>query len=207
MTDRDRVQTTFTTTTHQAYPWRETSQRGIDDDEGETAPGGPVWLQSRRSDAELSAQYGKLKDSGLPLDTMKLVNNEDLHALNEDAGQILTLNERLGRYALYVSNLERSNKELGMNMENLMAELAALRAEFEEAKNGWGRERGELMAKLGAMEMELADSNLKVEAMKIEAQEMQSKVDEVCCSPPHTCHVSVRLRGLWPRLSSRRGSL
>ena len=170
--------TTFTTTTSQAYPWRETSQRAIDDFDDDTAPGGPAWLQSRRSDAELSAQYGKLKDSGLPLDTMKLVNNEDLHALNEDAGQILTLNERLGRYALYVSNLERSNKELGMNMENLMSELAALRAEFNEAKAGWGKERGELMAKMGAVEMELADAGLKMEAMKIEAQEMQNKVDE-----------------------------
>ena len=48
---------------------------------------------------------------------MKLVANEDMSALNEDAGQILTLNERLSRYALYVSQMERSNRDMGTQLE------------------------------------------------------------------------------------------
>ena len=36
-----------------------------------------------------------LKEHGMPLDSMKLVLNEDLSALNEDASHVLSLNERL----------------------------------------------------------------------------------------------------------------
>ena len=57
----------------------------------------------------------------MPLDSMKLVLNEDLSALNEDASHVLSLNERLTRYALYVSQLECSTKELGAQVETYMA--------------------------------------------------------------------------------------
>ena len=67
-------------TTTAAYPWRNSSV-----DEGETAPGGPdvppARLSSRRSDAEIKEEYSKLREAGMPLDSMKLVLNEDLSAV------------------------------------------------------------------------------------------------------------------------------
>ena len=154
-----------------AFPWRETTKRSEHNDDGDTAPsGGNIATASgggrhekRRSDAELSAQYGKLRESGLPLDTMKLVSNEDLSALNEDAGQLLTLNERLGRYALYVANLERSNKELGVKVESLIVESAGLKVEHEEKRAAWAEEKRALMEQVAALEMRVSESELRIE--------------------------------------------
>ena len=56
--------------------------------------------------------------------------------INEDASHVLTLNERLTRYALYVSQLERSNKELGAQVETVMAQLAASNTELQATKDG-----------------------------------------------------------------------
>ena len=109
-------------TTAAAFPWKaeETAPSG-------SAPfyrgrpsreeTGPPTLTKRRTEAEIKEEYDVLKGAGLPLQSMKLVLNEDLGALNEDASHVLDLNERLTRYALYVSELERANKELGLSWE------------------------------------------------------------------------------------------
>ena len=152
------------TATNAAYPWRD-SRRGMED---ETAPGGPdsmpPRLEKRRTDAEIKEEYGRLKEAGMPLESMKLVLNEDLSALNEDATHVLGLNERLTRYALYVSQLERSNKELGAQVETLMAQLATAKNEFETATLAFNEERAGLLGKVAGAEAQVADSLLKVEA-------------------------------------------
>ena len=62
----------------------------------------------------------------MPLDSMKLVLNEDLDSLNQDTGHLLNLNERLSQYALFVSNLERTSRDQGVSIENYKAQSAAL---------------------------------------------------------------------------------
>ena len=87
-------------TTAAAFPWKaeETAPSG-------SAPfyrgrpsreeTGPPTLTKRRTEAEIKEEYDVLKGAGLPLQSMKLVLNEDLGALNEDASHVLDLNERL----------------------------------------------------------------------------------------------------------------
>ena len=86
-------------TTAGAYPWRDPTM-SVDDS---TGPAGgfapPPQLTKRRTDAEIKEEYSKLKEAGMPLESMKLVLNDDLSALNEDASHVLNLNERLTRYA------------------------------------------------------------------------------------------------------------
>ena len=72
-----------------AYPWQNSTY-----DEGETAPGGPDThalplrkSSGLRSDAEIKLEYSKLRDAGMPLDSMKLVLNEDLSAVRRPAGR------------------------------------------------------------------------------------------------------------------------
>ena len=76
----------------EAFWWRADAATASQADE--TAPGG-----NGTSDVRLEVQRAesitKLKEVGMPLDSMKLVLNEDLDSLNEDAGHLLNLNERL----------------------------------------------------------------------------------------------------------------
>ena len=73
-------------TTASAYPWREEAVRAID----ETAPSGPdshiaTRSSSRRSEKQMAEEYTALKEAGMPLDSMKLVLNEDLSAVRGSA--------------------------------------------------------------------------------------------------------------------------
>ena len=139
---------------------------------GETGPGSSS-VADRRSAQELASQYNKLKESGLPLDTMKLMLNEDLSALSEDAGHILKNNERLGRYALYVSNLERTNKELGVKMENLMAESTRIKADHESEKEEWSAERSQMQQKLVMADMQVAEAKQRQEQLEGDMKELK----------------------------------
>ena len=61
-----------------AYPWRDTD---------ETAAGGPdvgvtfTPQSSHRTEQQMTEEYATLKEAGMPLDSMKLVLNEDLSAV------------------------------------------------------------------------------------------------------------------------------
>lgn len=90
------------TTSGSAYPWRDATRSF---DEGETAPGGPDMTSrladmsgsvrmSHRTDAEIKEEYSKLKDAGMPLESMKLVLNEDLSAVRCGCGAQLLLRDR-----------------------------------------------------------------------------------------------------------------
>ena len=179
--------------TANTYPWRETFKSEEDWDTapsivGATASAGQY--EYRRSDAELSAQYGKLRESGLPLDTMKLVSNEDLSALSEDAGQLLTLNERLGRYALYVSNLERSNKELGSKVESLIVECDGLKVEHEEKRGAWEKEKRGLMEQVASLEMRVSESEIRseqAEAVRKNLEDEKQKMQQQCAGLQKEC--------------------
>ena len=76
---------------------------------------------------------------------------------------MLTLNERLTRYALYVSQLERSNKELGAQVETMMAALAAEKQAQKDAQLSFDEERGELLGKVAAAEAQTAVALQKVD--------------------------------------------
>ena len=104
----------------------------------------------------------------MPLESMKLVLNDDLSALNEDASHVLNLNERLTRYALYVSQLERSNKELGATVETQMTQIAAGKAEYAEAQEAFGQERAGLVGQVAMAEAQTSDALAKVEVAKAE---------------------------------------
>ena len=91
----------------EAYPWQDEQQQ-----QDETAPSGPARTTTRTPE-ELAEELNKLKEAGVPLNSMKLVPNSDLDALQGDASRVLSLNERLARYVMYVSQLEKSNRELG----------------------------------------------------------------------------------------------
>lgn len=54
--------------------------------------------------------------------------------LNEDASHVLTLNERLTRYALYVSQLERSNNDMTMQIETLHGQVADAKNDHAETQ-------------------------------------------------------------------------
>ena len=73
-------------TANAAYPWRDSTR--TNNDEGETAgPEASISFgrsSTRRSDVEIKEEYSKLKDAGMPLDSMKLVLNEDLSAVRTE---------------------------------------------------------------------------------------------------------------------------
>ena len=111
----------------------------------------------------------------MPLESMKLVLNDDLSALNEDASHVLNLNERLTRYALYASQLERSNKELGATVETQMTQIAAGKAEYAEAQEAFGQERAGLVGQVAMAEAQTSDALAKVEVAKAETGQAQEK--------------------------------
>ena len=163
-------------TTAAAFPWKaeETAPSG-------SAPfyrgrpsreeTGPPTLTKRRTEAEIKEEYDVLKGAGLPLQSMKLVLNEDLGALNEDASHVLDLNERLTRYALYVSELERANKELGLSWEAQKSEMAQMRVDHAEAQEAFGEERAQLVGQAAVAEAKTSEALAKVESVKVEGEE------------------------------------
>ena len=102
---------------------------------GAEDPGGPSRFEPRP--AELN---GKLAHPELPgpLSNLKMVAPSDLDALNEDAGNILGLNERLSRYVAFVARLEADNRELSEENAALRAQQSATAAaeEFAAERRG-----------------------------------------------------------------------
>ena len=121
------------------------------------------YMRETELEKVLDLEPQTLKSAGMPLEGMKLVLNEDVDAINEDATHVLTLNERLTRYALYVSQLERSNKELGAQVETMMAALAAEKQAQKDAQLSFDEERGELLGKVAAAEAQTAVALQKVD--------------------------------------------
>lgn len=144
-----------------AYPWQ---SEGLGD---ETAPSGLTRTSSTtRTPEELQEELNKLKDSGVPLQSMKLVPNTDLDALEGDTTRVFGLNERLARYVLYVSQLEKSNRELGEKGDALAASLAAERADSDAAKEAFNAERRELATRAAASDRMHQDSLERIDALK-----------------------------------------
>jgi hypothetical protein len=105
--------------------------------------------------------------------------------LNEDATHVLDLNERLTRYALYVSSLERSNKDLSVQNEVLIKQLDASKAELKDAQDAFSRERSEMVGKVAAAEAQYADVGQQVEeertaasAARVAAKEEKEKAEK-----------------------------
>ena len=135
-----------------AFPWHrdgesESSRSELD----ETAPSGPA-RPTMRTPATLAAELNKLKDSGVPLSSMKLVPNSDIEALQGDASRVLGLNERLARYVTYVAQLEKTNKELGERNEVLSFALDAERAEHTATEQKFFAEKSDLVSRITAAE-------------------------------------------------------
>ena len=135
-----------------AFPWHrdgesESSKSELD----ETAPSGPA-RPTMRTPATLAAELNKLKDSGVPLSSMKLVPNSDIEALQGDASRVLGLNERLARYVTYVAQLEKTNKELGERNEVLSFALDAERAEHTATEQKFFAEKSDLVSRITAAE-------------------------------------------------------
>jgi len=134
-----------------AFPWHRDEDEASKSELDETAPSGPA-RPTMRTPATLAVELNKLKDSGVPLSSMKLVPNSDIEALQGDATRVLGLNERLARYVTYVAQLEKTNKELGERNEVLSFALDAERAEKTATMQKFVAEKSDLVSRITAAE-------------------------------------------------------
>ena len=122
-------------------------------------------------------QYSLLRERNMPLDTMKLFPNEDFSALDEDAGHVFNLNERLSRYALYVSQLEGNNRSMITQIETLSAQVVVVRQENDDLKKASEAERVALLAKEAAAAALQVDTASKLDAALKEIGRLKSELE------------------------------
>ena len=122
-------------TVRSAYPWHAAT-------EDETGAGPAAAPSSsgvvKKTPEQLQEELDRLKEAGVPLDSMKLVSNADLNALAGDTTRVFGLNERLARYAMYVAQLEQRNQQLGDQVEGLQMELSGERDDHAASKEAFG---------------------------------------------------------------------
>ena len=160
-------------TVQQAYPWHSAS--GEDETGSGAAAGGAPSAASgivgRKTTEQLQEELNRLKEAGMPLETMKLVSNADLNALAGDTSRVFGLNERLARYAVYVGQLELRTEQLGQEVQALQKELADERRSHVASNSAAEDERRDLLNRVAAVEVNYQEALRKVDERR--AAEMQ----------------------------------
>ena len=150
----------------EAFSWQQRVVAGAD----ETAPGGPVMRESAESRDRV---VDRLKESNIPLDSMKLVPMSDLVALEGDAQEVFGLNERLAKYVMYVSELERSNKDIKIQLDISKTTVTSLEKEMADSKYQFDEEKRELANEAAAAQMLHNQAQVKVTSLSTQIAELR----------------------------------